>query len=107
MRVGLGAWLGCADYFPQVGQDPGLGAKLIVLLLDSMPNDLIITPSFKGVEFSRAFIISATFFFSIEFKLVYARMKFSIFRLISFLFQKLPQAPHFSGLEEVGVFLHI
>ena len=62
--------LGVADYFPHVGQDPGLGAKFIVLLLDSSPNDLIITLSFKGFEFSRAFIISVTFFFSSEFRRV-------------------------------------
>jgi hypothetical protein len=72
-----------SNYLPQVGHDPGVGAKLTVLLLsDSKPNDLIILLSLSGVAPSRALTISKICFFSAGLSAMNALTKFSIFELI-------------------------
>ena len=73
------------SYLPQVGQDPGSGAKFTVVLEPrlSRPNDLMMRLSFSGPgDTSSAFVISSTLFFSDGVRDKNALTNFAILSLI-------------------------
>lgn len=70
---------------PQVGHEPGVGAKLIAFLFpkDSRLSDSIIILSVGGDAFSNALITSAILLFSVGVSAMYARMNVATFVLMA------------------------